>query len=251
MSARPMRWLAYARWQLVDGAWQRLALPLVLAMLLCYAAFYSLKGQAAGHPEFWTTSDGLRFTAQLLRQAMGTFIPLAVLMGTNGMVAQDRQKGYFRFFFSKPVPVTGFYLSSFVVQAALVMAGAALVAAFIGSRSTPQPVLAVALAAGLTYALLGSLLFLLSTLTYHDGLVFILAWVLTLIVRQIEPALRPGHWMHAAVRVLPPTHRLDAVRDALYAAQPVAAADVWHVLAYGGACVALALVALRRLPLAR
>lgn len=251
MNPRPMRWLAYGRWQLIDGAWQRLALPLVLAMLLCYAAFYSMKGMAAGHPEFWGTSDGRRFTLQLLKQAMGAFIPLAVLMGTNGMVAQDRQKGYFRFFFSKPVPVTGFYVSSFVVQAVLVMAGAALVAAFIGFKTTPQPVLGVALAAGLTFALLGSLLFLLSTLTYQDGLVFILAWVLTLIARQLEPVMKAGHWLHQAVRVLPPTHRLDAVRDALYAAQPVLAADVWHVLAYGGACFVLALVALRRLPLSR
>jgi len=251
MSARPMRWLAYARWQLIDGAWQRLALPLVMAMLLSYAAFYSVKGMAAGHPDFFTGSDGRRFTYQLLKQAMGAFIPLAVLMGTNGIVAQDRQKGYFRFFFSKPVPVTGFYVSAFVVQAVLVMAGAALVAALIGVRSTPQPVLGVALAAGLTFALLGSLLFLLSTITYQDGLVFILAWVATLIARQIEPAMPVGHWLHGVVRVLPPTHRLDAVRDALYAAQPVVAADVWHVLAYGAACFVLALVALRRLPLSR
>jgi hypothetical protein len=246
-----MRWMAYARWQLLDGAWQRLALPLVLALLLCYAAFYSMKGATASHPEFWSSGDGRRFTLQLLKQAMGTFIPLAVLMGTNGMVAQDRQKGYFRFLFSKPVPVTGFYMSSFLVQAVLVMAGAALVAAIIGFQATPQPVLGVALAAGLTFALLGSLLFLLSTLTYQDGLVFILAWVFTLIVRQVEPALKDGHWLHQAVKVLPPTHRLDAVRDALYAAQPVVAADVWHVLAYGGACLVLALVALRRLPLSR
>jgi len=251
MSPRPMRWLAYARWQLVDGAWQRLALPLVLAMLLAYGAFYSTKGMAAAHPDFWTNTDGRRFAFQLLRQAMGVFIPLAVLMGTNGMVAQDRQKGYFRFFFSKPVPVTGFYVSAFVAQGALVMAGAALVAALIGVRSTPQPMLGVALAAGLTFALLGSLLFLLSTLTYQDGLVFILVWMLTLIVRQLEPAMNAGHWLHSAVRVLPPTHRLDAVREALYAAQPVATADVWHVLAYGGACFVLALVALRRMPLSR
>lgn len=251
MSARSSRWMAYARWQLLDASWQRVALPFVLSLLVVVAAFYSMRGMAAGHPDFYTNSDGRRFTAQLLKQVMGTYIPLAVLMGANGIIALDRQKGYFRFLFSKPVPVPGYYVSAFLIHGAIASAGAALLAAIIGWYATPQPVLQVAAACALTFALLGSILFFLSTLTYQDGLVFILIWVLTLILRQIEPAMKVGHWMHTAVRILPPTHRLDAVREALYAGHEWAMTDVWHVLAYGGACFVLALIALRRLPLAR
>lgn len=251
MSARSLRWLAYARWQAVDALWQRLALPLGLTTLFTVAGFYSMRNMGPLRPDVWATDEGVRFSGMMLRQAMSMFIPLAVLMGTNGIVAHDRQKGFFRFYFSKPVPVPGFYLSAFVTHGVLASAGAALIAALIGWYSTPQHVLGVAMACGLTFALLGSLLFLLSALTYQDGLVFILVWVLTLILRQIEPGMVPGHWLHTAVRVLPPTHRLDLVRDALYAGQPTQAADVWHVLAYGGACFVLAVIALRKLPLAR
>mgnify|MGYP001590677678 FL=1 len=251
MSARSLRWMAYARWQLLDAIWQRLALPLGLTALFTFAGFYSMNEMASGRPDFWTTDDAGRFTRMMLRQAMSIYIPLAVLMGTNGIVAQDRQKGFFRFFFAKPVPVPDFYLSAYLIHAALATAGAALIAAGIGWYSTPQPVLATAMACALTFALLGSLLFLLSTLTYQDGLAFVIGWMLTLTLRQVEPALKDGHWLHAAVRVLPPTHRLDAVRDALYAGQAWSAVDAWHVLGYGGACLVLGLVALRRLPLAR
>ena len=250
MTAPSLRWLAYARWLLLDYLWQRLLLPLVLAALLVTGMLYSVSGQSS-KPGFWTSPDGVRFALIVLRQVMGTFLPLAVLMAMNGVVAQDRQKGYFRFLFSKPVPVTGFYVSAFVVHLVAAAAAAGLLAAALGAFSAPQQVVGVALACALTFVLLGSLLFLFSVLTYQDGIVFILLWVATLLARQLEPALRPGHWMHSAVRVLPPTHRLDAVREALYTAQPVPMNDLWHVLAYGGACFALAVVALRKLPLAR
>lgn len=251
MSARPLRWLAYARWQFVDALWQRLALPLGVTLLFSFAGFYSVHDRVSSHPEFWLTEDGRRFAGMMMKQAMSMFIPLAVLMGTNGVVAQDRQKGFFRFYFSKPVPVPGFYGAAYLIHAALVTAGAAVVAAGIGWYSLPQPVLGVAMACALTFALLGSLLFLLSTLTYQDGLFFIIIWLVTLMLRQVEMTMKPGHWLHTAVRVLPPTHRLDAVRDALYAGTPWQPTDAWHVLAYGGACLVLAAVALRKLPLAR
>ncbi|MEK6612349.1 MAG: hypothetical protein AABZ29_06180 [Gemmatimonadota bacterium] len=251
MSTRSLRWLAYGRWQLLDYLWQRLALPFVLASLVCVAAFATThEAMSRGEP-FWTAADSARFSAMVLKQAMGTFIPLAVLMAMNGVVALDRQKGYFRFFFSKPVPVTGFYVSAFVIHLAFATAAAGALAAAIGQYSSPQPILGTALACVLTFILLGSLMFLLSTLTYQDGIVFIAVWVGTLLMRQIEPALGAGHWLHTAVRFLPPTHRLDAVRDALYTAQPYQVNDVWHVLAYGAACFALAVIALRKLPLAR
>ena len=251
MSTRSVRWLAYARWQLLDALWQRLALPLGVTMLFTVAGFYSIKDRATGHPEFWLTGDGRRFAAMMMRQAMSMFIPLAVLMGTNGVVAQDRQKGFFRFYFSKPVPVPGFYGLAYLIHAALASAGAAVVAAGIGWYAAPQPVLGVAMACALTFVLLGSLLFLLSTLTYQDGLFFIIIWFVTLTLRQVELTMKAGHWLHTAVRILPPTHRLDAVRDALYAGAPWPATDLWHVLAYGGSCLVLAAIALRKLPLAR
>ena len=103
MSARSMRWLSYARWQLLDAAWQRVLLPLALAALLVFFGFYSVKANIRT-PADWATPDAIRFSAMMLKQAMSMFIPLAVLMGVNGLLAQDRQKGFFRFYFSKPVP---------------------------------------------------------------------------------------------------------------------------------------------------
>ena len=91
MNAPALRWLAYARWQLLDYLWQRLLLPLALAALLATGMLYSVSAQSS-KPGFWATPDGVRYALLVLRQVMGTFIPLAVLMAMNGVVAHDRQK---------------------------------------------------------------------------------------------------------------------------------------------------------------
>ncbi len=250
MTDRSSRWLAYVRWQLLDSLWQRFALPFAIAAMLVVFTFIAVRPQSVT-PGFWTSPDGLRLSAIELRQAMMMFIPLAVLLGTNGMVSQDRQKGHYRFLFSKPVPVPAFYAVAWLAHLVVAVALAALMAAAIGWYTTPQPVLGVAMACALSFVLLGGLTVLFSALTNQDGALVIVVWLGTLLARQVEPAMDAGHWLHTAVRVLPPTHRLDAMREAWYASQPVALHDLWHVLAYGGACLALALLAVRKLPLAR
>lgn len=250
MTARSPRWLTYARWMAVDALWQRFALPFALSVLLTGFGVYAVRHQ--GVPaDFYASPDGIKFAANVYRQAMGTFLPLGVFLGMNGLVSYDRIKGYFRFTLAKPVPVPGYYATAFVVHALVACLLAALLAALLGWFTAPQPVVGAMLACAFTFALMGSLLFLLSALTNLDGGVAVIVWLGTTLSRQVEPHMPTGHWLHAVVPVLPPTHHLDAVRDALYAGLPVPAHDAWHVVGYGLICFALGLVAARRLPLAR
>jgi hypothetical protein len=111
-------------------------------------------------------------------------------------------------------------------------------------------------AAALTFVLVGGLGFLLGALTRIDGALLILLYVLSLILQQLTFAPRgipngSPAWLVRVAGALPPVLKLDHVRDALYAGQPV---DTWplvHLLAYGGCAAIAGLVLLRRLPLAR
>jgi ABC-type polysaccharide/polyol phosphate export permease len=109
-------------------------------------------------------------------------------------------------------------------------------------------------AAALTFVLIAGLGLLFSTLTRFDGAVVALLYVISMALQQVAsmPVPKPlPAWLTWLAGVLPPVHKLDHLRDQLYAGQPLVTGSLWHVLAYGLGAFALGLVALRRLPLSR
>lgn len=177
-----------------------------------------------------------------------TFSFIAVLMTVNGMVSGDRRQGYFRFLFSKPLSIAGYYASAFAVGLlGVLLASVAMYLAvwWIGIRLPVQVLVAVAM----IYALVGAIGFFYSTIMSREWLGVIATLV---VVGYLHFRIdRDGGTVGSLARyLLPPIHLGNAVRDAtLSGALPEATILFW-TLGYGLVVLAAALLVLRRRPLA-
>ena len=188
-------------------------------------------------------------------RVVGSFAPMAVvgiLIATHGIVSRDRERGFQRFLFAKPIRAARYYLQSFLVNGAGFLGVSALLLACTAAafaRGVPAAgMLAVAIGA---YAAIGGLTFLLSTLVRLD---FAIAGALTLaavIADELASSLYVGSgwaaFWRALTVVLPPVY---AIADALHALVDGRALQAMGFalvpLAYGVACVVLAMSIIRR-----
>ncbi len=239
----------YALYQLGDWAVERGLVTLLIVAMTTGPALYIMRDV---HGAGWGAGPG---GAALVRRTLADFaLPVAflpVLFAINGISSQDRQKGYFRFLFSKPVRVPAYYAQDFVVRflgVIAVVAVAMLAVSLSSGASFPAGFLAYV---AVVYALLGGLGFLLSALVPFDGLALVLVWLASsalLGLRRAYPARVPEELTF----VLPPVDKLDAARDAFVgggAALP--AGHLWWAVGYGLACFAVGLAVLGRRELAR
>lgn len=225
---------AYLRWQARDV----LRGPgIVAAILAGFFAFvvWRLPGGVAG-------AEGAAALLGGYLQQVGW--PM-VLVATGEMVRSDRTEGYYRFYFARPIQPGLFYLVRFLLGFALVLAVVGVATSAVWAR-TGSPGLDGRLLGqvGLTYLLLGGLVFFLSTVTTSGPRDWLIALIIQVFQAMSAELLATGvvnwrliRWLHA---ILPPTHRLDAGYDS---------ADVLHAGLYGLGLVALTLLILHRRPL--
>ena len=237
------RLVRYAPWQLRDYLRERGLSTLVLGALILLVP-PALGGPAArpAAPAFFAAS-------------IGNFGLLGVIFALNGLSSTDRQRGYFRFLFSKPVSVPRFYAQDAAVRlVGLLAVSLALCTAFAALTATPLPLWALAHVA-LTFVLVGGVGFLLGALTHHDGVALVGVLVLTALARAGGALLGwlgsgPAEALQFVARLLPPFHLLDPARDALAGGTAPAAGVLVAILSYGLGCFAAGLLVLRHRPLA-
>ena len=233
----------YARWQLRDYLLERGISTFVLGAVLLLVPVL-----LAGPP-------GRAEAPALFAGTVGSFALMGVIFAVNGISSADRQRGYFRFLFSKPVSVPRYYAQELVVRlAGLLAVSALLFAAVAAAAAMPYPLWAL-LHVALAAVLVGGVGFLLGALTRHDGVALVAVLVLTSVARAGGALLGwlgrgPAEALQFVAAVLPPFHLLDAARAALARGTPPAAGVLLGILAYGLGCTAAALVVLRHRPLA-
>ena len=109
------RLLRYSRYQLPDFLLQRLTLPLVL---LAFAAGLPTYLMMKNTPPGWMQSpQGINLARQMFSQSITLYLPLGAFVGAVGVISSDRQQGYFRFLFSKPVNVLAYYAQTYLLHA--------------------------------------------------------------------------------------------------------------------------------------
>ena len=242
---RPWLPLAYAPWQLRDALLgrgvQAAVIGLLVGLQLVLPARMTLGADWAATPIGLATIDGIAASLEALLP------PLLTLVAVNGIVAGDRRSGHYRLLFAKPVRVAGYYAQAWLVLLATVLlAGLLLAAAFalFVRPTSPAALLGMLL---LTFVLLGSIGFLLSTVTRFDWLGLAAVWIGTGIAHRAW-ADADG-WREGVRRLLPPLHLLEPAHVRLRAGLlPEGDALLW-ICGYGAACFALALVLVRRRPL--
>jgi hypothetical protein len=242
--------LRYAPWQLRDSLADR-ALPALFigALILLQATVAAAEGLGAGWAQGPDAGERVRL---VLSAVVPTFALVGTVTAVNGIVANDRKLGYYRFLFVKPVPIALYYLQLHLIHGLGLLAAAGVLLAGFAALAAPDGIGAALLVVALVYVAAGGLGFLFSVFTSLDWLLLGATWVLAFTLQDNRAVIARSAFAPLAplVDVLPPAERLErAARVLISGGRPELADVVWPV-AYGVAALLLGLVLLRRRPLA-
>ena len=256
---------AYALWQLRDYFKDRGAPTLIVATLSAYIGLSPILERLprlgdrvpVGLLERFGTAEAVyaarmaEFNFMFLRSILGTLVFLGALFAMNGIVANDRKQGFFRFLFAKPVSPSRYYGQAFLVHWFGYMVVMALLGVIYGVIVWPVLTRPLLVVIALMFVAYSGIAFLLSAAARWD-------WMSLVAVTVAATFLwgRYGESTHPLARLLlllPPLHRADEVYASV-SGTPMYASGAptvipWPILAwlagYGAACFAAGLVVLR------
>lgn len=240
---------AYAPWQLRDSVVKALAPAFVFALL----ASPTLMAVRASQPnvDFATDPTAMELAASVFQNMASFSLWIGGLMVMTETVALDRDRQFYRFLFAQPITPWQFYLQRFAIGLAAFVGVYAAVPLIYSWRVTPVPFGETMLAAVLMALLLGGIATVVAALTRRDGFVTALAYMITGFLQDASRANVLADWMDPVVRWLPPVAKFVEARGLLLRGTMPEADVLWHVGLYGAGLVALGLVLVKRLPLAR
>jgi hypothetical protein len=248
---------AYAVWQIRDYLMDRGAPTVLVGALFGYMvggpmlaglsarldrmspnAIARLGGVEAARAAMISELTGIFLTALL-----GNLVFLGALFAMNGIVANDRKQGYYRFLFSKPLSPERYYGQAFVLHWAGFLFVFTLLGLLFHALVGPVLTLPVYAAVGLMYLCYAGIAFALSAAARWDWLSLV-----AVTVASNYLWLRHGESRSALAGLLylfPPIHRTSEV----YSAVANGVGLPWHLLgwfaAYGAVCFVIGLVVLR------
>lgn len=261
MPRRHARLGRYALWQVRDYAFNRGFSTLIVALLMgllgvngIHSALASPSGPPAGLVQQYGSVIAARaewrhqLSIEFVAGVLGVFVFFGALFAMNGIVANDRKFGFYRFLFAKPVTPAAYYGAEFVVCGICFLALSALVTLLYGAVVEPvlSAPLLISIAAGyICYAGLG---FALSALSRWDWLSLVaVAGAADVLWKLYGASTNP---FAALLRLLPPVHRTAEV----YARAASGMALPWHsvlwLAGYGAIAFAAGLAILRHRRLA-
>lgn len=260
--ARGARLAAYVPWQLRDYLMDRGAPTVLIGLLVGYMVGGGMLRAANLHLEQMSPGALVRaggaaaarasavaeLTTVFLETALGNLVFLGALFAMNGIVANDRKQGFYRFLFSKPLSPDRYYGQAFVVH----WAGFVLAVTVLGLvyHALIGPVLTARLyvAVSLMYLCYAGIAFALSAAARWDWLSLVAVTVASNYLWMVHGASTgPAAWL---LYLFPPIHRTSVV----YAAVATGTALPWDLLGwfagYGAICFVIGLVVLRHRRLA-
>lgn len=217
--------------------------PLVGAAHLQLAQMSAVQVARAGGMAAARASVMAEVTLTFLSLLLGNLVFLGALFAMNGIVANDRKQGYYRFLFSKPLSPDRYYGQAFLVH----WIGFLVIATVLGLlyQVLVAPVLSAPLfvAVALMYLCYAGVAFALSAAARWDWLSLVAvtvaanwAWL------RFGQASSP---LAALLYLFPPIHRTSEV----YTAAAKGAELPWPLLGwfagYGVACFVIGLIVLR------
>ena len=244
---RRARLWTYLRWQARDFVAERGAPLLIVATLMAFPIVMGLRELRSATASSAQATISARYAVVAL---FAEFSLIAVLIGINGVVSNDRVRGYYRFLFAKPVSIPRYYAQAYTVNGLGLLITALGVLGVIYALGYPVFPARVLFMVALVYVSLGGLGFFYSTLARFDWVLMGATWGVAQVLRAVYPAneSRAGKVLDV---ILPPFHRLREVGQQLARGESADAGMLAWLLGWGIACFMLGLFMLRRRPLAR
>lgn len=270
LEPRRSRLAAYGLWQLRDYLMDRGAPTFIIATLFGYMSLAPLLANLPkrtdqvppGLIEKFGSADAAYaatmadFNNMFLRSFLGTLIFLGALFAMNGIVANDRKLGFYRFLFGKPVAPLRYYGQAFLIHWAGFLGVMTLLGAIYGYLVWPVLTVKLMTVVALMFLCYGGIAFALSAAARWD-------W-LSLVAVSVAASFLWGRFGESTSPVarllylLPPLHRTDDVYAAVAGVRGFAGAAPsalpWNSLGwlagYGAVAFVIGLIVLRHRRLA-
>ena len=183
------------------------------------------------------------FTSTLLVLLLGNLVFLGALFAMNGIVANDRKLGYYRFLFSKPLAPERYYGQAFVLHWAGFLGTVTILGLLYHALVGPVLTTRLYAAVALLYLCYAGIAFALSAAARWDWLSLV---AVTVAANYLWARFGETRTTLAGLLYLfPPIHRTGEV----YTAVAKGTALPWSLLAwfagYGAACFVIGLLVLR------
>ncbi|MEO8336613.1 MAG: hypothetical protein ABI664_16650 [bacterium] len=254
MSAHIVR---YGAWQLRDYLKNRGFPTIVVAVMGAYLTLVPIlanfRKQMQILPpkliERYGGMDGARAT--LMRDAnemflvayLGIFVYLCALFAMNGVISDDRKKGYYRFLFSKPVSPSRFYGQLFLVHLVGFLIVACALGLLHGALVAPVLTLQLVSVVALMFIMYAGVGFALSAAARWDWLTLVAATVFANFMwLTFGQSTSVFAWL---LYLLPPLHRTSEIYEAVAKHAPVNGGLLSWFAGYGIVCFVIGLVVLR------
>lgn len=231
----------YAPWQAFDFLVERAAAIVIILSVYLYLAHIAF-GSAPRTPGGAVPPEMLRAVAPLLMKNLLSITWIMVgLLAANGISANDRTTGRFRFLFSKPLRVEAFYAQAFTINVVLATACLLSTVIVLGSwTSAPAAFVQDALIVAASGVVgISGVCFLFSAIWRFDWLATVSLWGAVNILHIKYPG---AAWL----RFLPPTNVIGDQIDLLGASLPIEVRPLLWFVAFGLLCFTAGLVTLRR-----
>ena len=242
--SRRARLARYAPWQAFDFLVERATAIVIVLGAFLYLAHVAF-GSSPRTPGGGVSPEALRGIApMLMKNLLSTTWIMVGLLAANGISANDRTTGRFRFLFAKPLRVDAFYAQAFAIN--VVLASACLLSAVILlGRWTSAPAAfvqdALIVAASGVVGISG-LCFLFSALWRFDWVATVGVWGVVNILYIKYPG---AGWLS----FLPPTNVVGDQIELLGDSLPIEIRPLLWFVAFGLLCFSAGLLILRRRPL--
>jgi hypothetical protein len=252
----------YGLWQLRDYILDRGLPTLIIGILFGYLTVAPMLPSVRRNieslpPKLITKWGGVEaaraiamhdFNELVLRNYLPALIFLGALLAMNGIVANDRKLGYYRFLFSKPLSPLRYYGQAFLIHWASFLGLFGLLGLVYGMIVWPILSVPLAVAAALMFLLYAGITFALSAAARWDWLSLVSFTVAATYFWD-----RFGESKSVAANLLyllPPLHRTSEVYVAAARGQPLPTHLLEWFSGYGIACFIIGLIVLRHRRLA-
>ena len=243
---RGARLVEYAPWLARDYLTnQGPATGIVVLLVGITTVVPAIQGLMGGRASFGQIP--LDLANNMLRVIVTPLAFIGVLFSTNGIVANDRKLGYYRFLFAKPVSPPWYYATAFLVHGLGLLVISLAIAGIWYVAVRPEVPLKLLLVVAIIYVAYGGVGFLLSAAWRFDWLSLVTVMLVANVGWTVwgkETGIR-----HSLLYLLPPVHRDDDVYGMVVRSASVPWESIAWLMGYGIICFVLGMIVIRRRPL--
>jgi hypothetical protein len=263
--ARRARLARYGLWQLRDYLMDRGAPTFIVAILFGYFTLSPMliaarlrsgvRGPLPSNAVVAQAAMMEQLNYMFLRSFLGTLVFVGALFAMNGIVANDRKLGFYRFLFAKPVAPSRYYGQAFLIHWAGFLGVMALLGVIYGYLVSPVLSARLMIVVALMYLCYAGIAFMLSAAARWDWLSLVAVSVAaTFLWGKYGQSTHP---LAKLLYLLPPVHKTDEIYASVATTQSSATLafafpwhSIWWLAGYGAASFLIGLVVLRHRRLA-